>query len=80
MVVLSHGTLSKQSREGKRWQALPLTTTAERVHEDSDGWSKKSTGGLAETDLSQHTLDPSVRLLRAVADGRSGIAVHGAGN
>ena len=40
---------------------------------------KKSTGGLDETDLSQHTLDPSVRLRGAIADGRNGIAVHGAG-
>jgi hypothetical protein len=80
MIVLSHGTLSKQSGEGKRRQAPPFTTTAERVYEDLDGWPKNSTGGLDETALSQHTLDPSARLRRAIADGRIGIALHGAGN
>ena len=35
---------------------------------------------LHETDLSQHTLDPSGRLCGAIADWRNGIAVHGAGN
>jgi hypothetical protein len=37
MIVFSHGTLSKQSGEGKRWQAPPFTTTAEQVYEDWDG-------------------------------------------
>ena len=41
---------------------------------------KDLAGGLDETDLSRHMLDPSVRLRGAIADGRNGIAVHGAGN
>jgi hypothetical protein len=80
MIVLSRGTLSKQSGEVKRWLAPPFTTMGERVYEDLDGWSKHSTGGLDETALSQHTLDPSVRLRHAIADGRNGIALHSAGN
>jgi hypothetical protein len=53
MVILSHGTVSEQSGEGKRRQAPPLTTMAERVREDLDGWPTKSTRGVDETDLWQ---------------------------
>ena len=80
MIVLAHCTHSKQSGEGKRRRLPPFTTTAERVNEDLDSWPQDSTGGLDETALSQQTLDPSVRLRRAIADGRNGIALHGAGN
>jgi hypothetical protein len=80
MSVLPHATLPKQSGQGKRWQASPFTTTAERLYKELDGWPNNSTGGLDETALSQHMLDPSVRLRRAIADGRNGIALHDAGN
>jgi hypothetical protein len=80
MIVLSHATLSNQSGQGKRWQASPFTTTAERLNKGLDGFPNNSTGGLDETALSQQTLDPSVCLRHAIADGRNGMALHDAGN
>jgi hypothetical protein len=41
MVVLFHDTLFKQSGEGTRSHAPPLTTPAERGHEDLDGCAEQ---------------------------------------
>lgn len=72
--------IRRKERLAQRLERILALSTAERVHEDLGGWPEKSTGVLDETDLSRHTLDPSVRLRGAIADGRNGIAVHGAGN